>query len=149
MSAKSELAKAIMDPSRLHVECTENAVMTSESTRLALSALRELACHISLDHFGMGYSNLACLRDLPIQTLKIDQSLIKPMGTQQRARDLARSPIGMGQALGFRVLAEGVETEAARAMLAEDGCDALQGYLLARPMEAAAVAGFLDGATAA
>ena len=137
------IAGSGLQPSRLHVECTENAVMTSEATRSALAALRGLGCHISLDDFGMGYSNLACLRDLPIQTLKIDQSLIKPMELQVRARKLVRSLIGMGHALGFQVLAEGVETQAARAMLVEDGCDALQGYLLARPMEAAAVTGFL------
>ena len=130
-------------PSQLHVECTENAVMTSDATRAALVAIREMGAQISLDDFGMGYSNLACLRWLPVQLLKLDQSLIIPMDFDPASRELARSLIHLGHSLGFRVLAEGVETEVACRLLIDAGCDALQGYYLARPMEASAIPAFM------
>lgn len=133
-------------PSKLHIECTENAAMTGDATRAALVALREMGAQISLDDFGMGYSNLACLRGLPVQLLKIDQSLVKPIDTDPSALQLARSLIALGHALGFRMLAEGVETQRARDLLVDAGCDALQGYLLGRPMEAEAIPGFLSNA---
>ena len=124
------------DASRLDIECTESAAMTSEAARACLDDLRAMGASLSLDDFGMGYSNLSCLRGLPIQTLKLDQSLVRPMASEPGARELSRSLIILGKSLGFRMLAEGVETAAQRDMLSEDGCDELQGYLFARPMEA-------------
>jgi EAL domain-containing protein (putative c-di-GMP-specific phosphodiesterase class I)/GGDEF domain-containing protein len=86
-------ARSGVEPSRLHVECTENAVMTSDATRAALIALRAMGVHISLDDFGMGYSNLACLRGLPVQLLKLDQSLIIPMESDPSCHELVKSLI--------------------------------------------------------
>lgn len=132
-----------VDAKWLHIECTENAVMTSDETRATLIELQSLGAQISLDDFGMGYSNFSCLRGLPVQLLKLDQSLIKPMESEPAAHALVESLILLGHSLGFRMLAEGVETELACNMLIAAGCDALQGYYLARPMEAAQVSGFL------
>ena len=128
---------------RLHVECTETAVMTRQETRDALLALQEMGAQISLDDFGMGYSNLACLRELPVELLKLDQSLIKPMDSNPRALDLVKSLVLMGHSLGYRMLAEGVETEAVYDLVVQAGCDAVQGYYLSHPLEAAEIPGFM------
>ena len=136
-------AAAGVDPRYLHVECTENAVMTSARTQAALEEIRGMGAQISLDDFGMGYCNLACLRSLPVELLKLDQSLIKPIDGDSRAWLLVQSLIALGHSLGYRILAEGVETRAAFTMLAGAGCDAVQGYHLSRPLEAEAIPEFL------
>ncbi len=132
-----------VDPRYLHVECTENAVMTSARTQAALEEIRGMGAQISLDDFGMGYCNLACLRSLPVELLKLDQSLIKPIDGDGRAWLLVQSLMALGHALGYRILAEGVETREAFTMLAGAGCDAVQGYHLSRPLEAEAIPEFL------
>jgi EAL domain-containing protein (putative c-di-GMP-specific phosphodiesterase class I) len=130
-------------PQNLHIECTENAVMTGTRTAATLEAVRAMGIGISLDDFGVGYSNLACLHSLPVQLLKLDQSLIKPIATDERALKLVRSLIHMGHTLGYRLLAEGVETREVLDILKREGCDAVQGYYLSRPLEAEHVADFL------
>ncbi|BFO56437.1 EAL domain-containing protein [Acidovorax sacchari] len=140
---RSICAAAGVDPRYLHVECTENAVMTSARTQEALEEIRAMGAQISLDDFGMGYCNLACLRRLPVELLKLDQSLVKPIDGDTRAWLLVKSLILMGHSLGYRILAEGVETREAYSMLAGAGCDAVQGYHLSRPLEAEAIPGFL------
>ena len=127
-----------VSPERLHVECTEHSVMTSEATQAALEALRALGAQISLDDFGMGFSNLSCLSMLKVDLLKIDQSLVFPIATDPRARQLVASLIQMGHALGYRMLAEGVETREVFDLLVGADCDAIQGYFLSRPLEDAA-----------
>lgn len=130
-------------PQKLHVECTETSVMTNQETREALMALQEMGAQISLDDFGMGYSNLACLRELPVGMLKLDQSLIKPVDTDPRALELVKSLVLMGHSLGYRMLAEGVETQAVFDLVVEAGCDAMQGFYLSRPLEAPEIPGFI------
>lgn len=130
-------------PQNLHIECTENAVMTGTRTAATLEAVRAMGIGISLDDFGVGYSNLACLHSLPVQLLKLDQSLIKPIATDERALKLVRSLIHMGHTLGYRLLAEGVETREVLDILKREGCDAVQGYYLSRPLEAEHAADFL------
>jgi EAL domain-containing protein (putative c-di-GMP-specific phosphodiesterase class I)/GGDEF domain-containing protein len=128
---------------KLHVECTETSVMTHVETHEALLALQAMGAQISLDDFGMGYSNLACLHSLPVQLLKLDQSLIKPVDTDPRAMELVKSLISMGHSLGYRMLAEGVETRAVFDLVVAAGCDAIQGYYLSRPLEAPAIPAFM------
>lgn len=135
-------------PHKLHVECTETAVMTNQDTREALMALQAMGAQISLDDFGMGYSNLACLRSLPVEMLKLDQSLIKPMDTDPRALELVKSLVLMGHSLGYRMLAEGVETQAVFDLVVQAGCDAIQGFYLSRPLEASDIPGFMARAAA-
>lgn len=135
-------------PQDLHIECTESDVIAGTRTGAALEAVRAMGIGISLDDFGTGYSNLACLHTLPVHLLKLDQSLIKPVATDERALALVRSLIQMGHTLGYRLLAEGVETAEVLDILRREGCDAAQGYYLSRPLEAQAVPAFLLGAQA-
>lgn len=131
-------------PQSLRLECTENSVMTGTLTAQTLSAVRAMGIHISLDDFGVGYSNLSCLHSLPVDILKLDQTLIKPIATDERAFILIKALIDMGHALGYRMLAEGVETAEVLDLLKHHGCDAAQGYYIARPLETEAIAEFLQ-----
>ena len=101
-----------------------------------IAALRQQGITLAIDDFGTGYSSLAYLKRFPISTLKIDRAFIA--GLQQAAEDAAivRAIIVMGHSLGLQVVAEGVENERQRQLLAEYQCDQLQGYLIGRPMPA-------------
>lgn len=130
-------------PNQLHIECTENAALDGQQTLQVLHQIRALGMQVSLDDFGVGYCNIACLHSLPAGLLKLDQSLIRPIATDKRAWDLLKSIIQFGHALGFQLLAEGVETAEVFDMLESSGCDAVQGYYLARPLEAPALVALL------
>jgi len=131
-------------PSRLHIECTENAALDSQQTLTVLNQVRALGAQVSLDDFGVGYCNFSCLHSLPAELLKLDQSLILPIATDPRAWELLKSIIKFGQALGYQLLAEGVETAEVFDMLESSGCDSVQGYYLSRPLEAVAIVPFLQ-----
>jgi len=132
-----------ISPGRLHVECTEHSVVNSTATLDALRALNALGVQVSLDDFGVGFSNLSCLSSLPVQLLKIDQSLVMPIARQARALQLVASLIQMGHALGYRMLAEGVESREIFDLLVQADCDAIQGFFLSRPLEPEAVLAFM------
>jgi EAL domain-containing protein (putative c-di-GMP-specific phosphodiesterase class I) len=102
----------------------------------ALEELRALGFSIALDDFGTGYSSLAYLRRLPVDTLKMDGSFIRSIDRDAEAAALTRSIVGMGKALGLRVVAEGVELPAQRALLAAWGCDEIQGFLVGESLPA-------------
>lgn len=121
---------------RLHLECTENAILTKAATRKALERIRLLGFQISLDDFGVGYCNLSCLANLPVQTIKLDQSLVKPIAGDANAHAVADAIIHLAHQLGYKVVAEGVETDDVFDELVAMGCDAIQGYLLSRPLTA-------------
>ena len=125
---------AAIDPRRLCLEITETAVLFDvEETVAKLRELRPLGVRIALDDFGTGYSSLALLKDLPLDAIKIDRSFVR--GLDERANQhLVRVVVAIGAELGLDVVAEGVETEEERRLLAELGCPRLQGYLFARPM---------------
>jgi len=131
-------------PETLRLECTETTLMTGTRTAATLDAARAMGVGISLDDFGVGYSNLSCLHSLPVDILKLDQTLIKPIATDERALTLIKALIDMGHSLGYRMLAEGVETAEVLDLLKRHGCDAAQGYYIARPLEVEAVAEFLQ-----
>lgn len=123
---------------RLDVEVTEKVTAVDATGAVeVLASLRDLGVTISMDDFGTGYSALARLRDLPVDTIKIDQSFVRAIGTRQDEEPILLAAIEMGHRLGLRVLAEGVETAAQLAFLTAAGCDGVQGYLIARPMPAA------------
>lgn len=132
-----------VDPRHLDIECTENAVLTGDRTLDVLRQLRDLGCQISLDDFGIGYSNLACLQTLPVGLLKIDQSLVNTITEDYRAWTLLQSLISLGHTLGYRMLAEGVENAEVFSLLADAGCDAMQGYFLSKPIESVEVLSFM------
>ncbi|MCU1587527.1 MAG: Phytochrome-like protein cph2 [Frankiales bacterium] len=136
--------------SRLIVEMTETALLTDPGrAEAALRALADAGVRISIDDFGAGQTSLGYLATLPVHELKIDRVFVQGMETEPRSAAIARSIIELAHNLGFEVVAEGVETGAVMALLAEAGCDLVQGYYLARPESEAAMAVRLrDGAGA-
>ena len=119
----------------LEIEVTEGAVMRDPaSAARVLKRITDLGVAvIAIDDFGTGYSSLARLHELPLDTLKIDQSFVMRMAREDDAT-VVRSIVDLAHALGLTVIAEGVEDEATWARLAEMGCDFVQGYALARPL---------------
>jgi diguanylate cyclase (GGDEF)-like protein/PAS domain S-box-containing protein len=129
------LARADVPAGRLKIELTESALLEDTEAVIRLMAeLRALGLKFSLDDFGTGYSSLAYLKRLPLSQLKIDQSFVRDLLEEPNARAIARAIIQMGDSLGLEVIAEGVETADQRALLAEQGCHAFQGWLYGRPM---------------
>jgi len=99
-----------------------------------LRRLHAMGIKLSVDDFGTGYSSLAYLRRLPIDEIKIDRSFVQGMGTDLSDLAIVRAIVDLGHSLGLRVVAEGVEEEAARDALREMNCDQAQGFLISRPM---------------
>ena len=124
-------------PERLALELTESVLM--EETE-ALEALRALGVRVMLDDFGTGYSSLDYVRRFPPDAIKIDRAFIAPVADDEGARHIVRAIVGMAAGLGVEVIAEGVETLAQAAALAALGCDLAQGFGLARPAAAEAIA---------
>ncbi|MGZ4770955.1 MAG: EAL domain-containing protein, partial [Ilumatobacteraceae bacterium] len=119
----------------LGLEITESAIMAEPiAARQALMRLHEHGIHIAIDDFGAGYTSLSQLGSLPVTELKIDWSFVSTMDTDNGNGLIVRSVIDLGHNLGLRVIAEGVETEHVLSILADEGCDIAQGYLLARPL---------------
>ena len=119
----------------LTLEITENSILSdSGAAAHALDQLRDLGVRLSIDDFGTGYSALAYLQRLPIDELKIDKSFVMTMTTNPSARAIVQAIIDLSHTLGLSVVAEGVEDESARALLAGFGCDVMQGFLLSRPL---------------
>jgi diguanylate cyclase (GGDEF)-like protein len=119
----------------LTLELTEGSVV-DDSVRdsTVLADLHGLGLRLSMDDFGTGYSSLSQLRQLPIDEVKIDKSFVLGMSTSQGESFIARSIIELAHNLGLRVVAEGVEDELTRNLLARMGCDKLQGFLVSRPL---------------
>src|SRR5450830_1402815 len=97
------------------------------------------------DDFGTGYSSLGYLRQFPVDTLKVDRSFVAEVHQDAGNQQLVAAIVAMAATLKLHVVAEGVETQSQAALLADMGCDTLQGFLFARPMPAAALAGLLGG----
>src|SRR5450759_5873283 len=108
-----------------------------DRARNILTLLRESGVQISVDDFGTGYSSLSCLRELPVDELKLDQSFVFPMADDARAAALVASTIALAHSLGLRMVAEGVENDIAYTELTRLGCDQAQGYFISRPVPAA------------
>ncbi len=124
------IAETDVDPRAIELEVTESAVMENAAEAVAtLEALRERGARIALDDFGTGYSSFSTLRELPIDTFKIDRSFVKPLGHDNDAAALVAAMISMARVLRLRVVAEGVEEAAQWDLLQEMGCDELQGFL--------------------
>jgi EAL domain-containing protein (putative c-di-GMP-specific phosphodiesterase class I) len=131
---RTSLARRHLPGARLELEITEGVLIDDVSRALTvLRALKALGVSIALDDFGTGYSNLTYLRVLPIDRIKIDKSFVQDLGESPQVDAIVRAIIGMGQALGLEVTAEGVETEMQLAFLRAHGCAQVQGFLLGRP----------------
>lgn len=123
-----------LPPGILELEITESVIMEyPERAIAAMQRIAALGVCLSVDDFGTGYSSLTYLRRLPIHRLKIDRSFVEDLPDDHEATSICASIIGLAHALGLRTVGEGVETEAQRKWLRTNGCDEVQGYLLARP----------------
>ena len=142
-TVRSALTRHGIAPERLELEVTEGEVMFHIDTdHSKLMPLRSLGIKIAIDNFGTGYSSLARLKELPIDRIKIDRSFITALEEKDKAYALAISGaiVTMGRALGLGLIAEGVESLAQHEVLAGQGCEAIQGYLIGRPMRPEALA---------
>ena len=111
----------------------------------ALRELRGMGIRISLDDFGTGYSSFSYLRNLPVDTIKIDRAFVCEIETNADDAALTAAIVSMGRALRLRVVAEGVETAGQRNLLAQWGCDEMQGFLVSTALSASEIeAGWLD-----
>ena len=129
------LRQAGLEPARLELELTEG-VLVANLEQDGDGLLRDLTAEgvrLAIDDFGIGYSSLAYLKHLPVQTIKIDRSFVSGLGSDPTAEALVRAIVTLGHSLGKRVVAEGVETQVQQAAVRALGCDAAQGFLLARP----------------
>jgi EAL domain-containing protein (putative c-di-GMP-specific phosphodiesterase class I) len=119
-----------IDPARLTVEITENALLPDQSVVAErLARLRDAGIEIAVDDFGTGYSSLAYLASLPLDTLKIDRGLIAEIVGGSRHRIVVRAMISLARELDLKVVVEGVESTAQLTLLAHWGCDLYQGFL--------------------
>lgn len=133
-----------VDPRQLELEFTESTLMRhSDATRRHLAAIRQLGTSIAIDDFGTGYSNLASLRQMPATSLKIDQSFVRSIDASRHDAAIVRSVADLAHDLGFRVVVEGVETEQIYDAVLDMACDEVQGFHIARPLSATAVAEWL------
>jgi len=140
------LAENGLSPDGLGLEVTESLLASDlPATAETLRRLRRLGIQLSLDDFGTGYSSLSYLRRFPFDRLKVDKTFVRGLMTDLNDEAIVRAIIGMGHALGMRVVAEGVETAEQRRSLAAEGCDAIQGYLISHPLPAEQIAEFLEG----
>lgn len=128
------LAAAGLPPSRLEIEMTETALFSDlPATRGALEGLRNQGVRVALDDFGVGFSSLSLLRDLPITKVKIDQSFVSGIVSNPSAASLVKGVISLCDSLGLATTAEGIEDPQVADLLAQWGCKYGQGYLLGRP----------------
>jgi diguanylate cyclase (GGDEF)-like protein/PAS domain S-box-containing protein len=126
------LAEYELPPYALMLEITEGAFMQDRAAAMeTMQAIRALGVGLSLDDFGTGYSSLSRLAHLPIRELKIDRSFMRDIERELGALAIATAVVRVGQSLGMTVVAEGVETDGQRSLMAELGCDVVQGFLYA------------------
>jgi diguanylate cyclase (GGDEF)-like protein len=128
-----------LPPSALELELTETVFQTGATTIDSLNRLRTMGVSIALDDFGIGYSSLTSLEQLPITRVKLDRMLVEAVDSSPRSAAIARSIIALCHGLGLQVIAEGVERPAQLDFLAHCGPVGVQGYLLAHPVESGTV----------
>jgi len=135
---------------KLKLELTESTLIEdADAVVQRMEELQALGIRFSLDDFGTGHSSLAYLKRLPLTQLKIDQSFVRDLLTDHNDAAIVKTIITLGNSLGLEVIAEGVETEAQLAFLAEHGCREYQGYLFSKPVPLAAFEGLLKTLNAA
>ena len=141
-----EIAAAGLRPDRITVEITECSLLADQATAAErLGRLRDAGVSIAVDDFGTGYASLSYLTSLPLDSLKIDRGLVADLVDGERDRIVVRAMIGLARELNLKVIAEGVETAAQLALLADWGCDLYQGFLGAEALDEAQLEHFLTG----
>lgn len=140
---QSALTDAGLEAISLDLEITEGLALTSSQAHETLVELRALGVGVSIDDFGVGYSSLGRLRDLPIDTLKIDRSFVWQMEDAPQIAAIVETIISLGRHLGLNTVAEGVETERQLELLSHMSCGHLQGLLFSPAVEADVIPGFV------
>ena len=139
---KSAIEQSDIRPEQLMLEITEGVILENTDDAITkMHALRALGVSISMDDFGTGYSSLTYLKKLPLDQLKIDQSFVQDITTEDRDVVIVQTIIAMAQHLGYEVIAEGVETQEQQLLLRSKGCLHYQGYYYSPPLE---VGGFVE-----
>jgi len=132
---KRVLKETALPAKYLHLELTETAILTNESTASStLSEITALGIDIWMDDFGTGYSSLSLLKKFNVQGVKIDRSFVNDMTQNKNSRAIVLAIIAMAKSLNLHTTAEGVETLEQFALLRDQGCNIIQGYYLGRPM---------------
>jgi diguanylate cyclase (GGDEF)-like protein/PAS domain S-box-containing protein len=131
---KSMLEKYQIKPSSLEIEITEGAMGDKKETIPILKSLKEIGVTISVDDFGTGYSSLSYLKQFPIDVLKIDQSFVKDVLTNEKDAAITTTIIHLGRSLGLEVIAEGVEKAEQAEFLLKAQCQKAQGYFFGQPL---------------
>jgi EAL domain-containing protein (putative c-di-GMP-specific phosphodiesterase class I) len=135
-----------LPPSLLTLELTESGFIEDPARALKmLHAVAALGVNLSIDDFGTGYSSLSHLARMPVHEVKIDRSFVQGMESDPEFATVVRAAIDMGHGIGLKVVAEGIETEAAARLFREFHCDVAQGFLYAKPMPLEAFDAWLDG----
>ena len=123
------------NPYNLKLELTESMLVDNvEDVISKMVILKSHGAGFSLDDFGTGYSSLAYLQRFPLDQVKIDRAFVRDILTNKNSAAISQAIIALSKAMGLKVIAEGVETEAQRAFLAGLGCDVYQGYLFSPPV---------------
>ena len=124
----------------VHFEITESAMLADPARAIeTITDLNTLGICFSMDDFGIGFSSLSSLKQLPLASLKIDRSFISQMPTSERDTSIVRSTIHLAHDLGLKVVAEGVEAADSLAMITRMGCDQAQGFVIAPPAEGSVI----------
>jgi diguanylate cyclase (GGDEF)-like protein len=144
---RDALSNSGLQPSALTLEIAETSLMrNAEQTARQLVAIKALGVRIAIDDFGTGYSSLAHLQQFPVDALKIDRSFISGLTDNQEGETLLHALVQLGKALSIETLAEGIEHQRELSLLQDEQCDSGQGFLFARPLDAAATEAFLRDA---
>ncbi|MEO0375460.1 MAG: EAL domain-containing protein [Cyanobacteria bacterium P01_A01_bin.17] len=131
------LLQTQLDPQALELEVTETtAVKNMDFTKSVLAQLKDIGVHIAMDDFGTGYSSLNYLKELPFNTLKIDQSFIRDLKPRSKDVEIINAVLGLGRGLKLDIVAEGVDSEEQLSVLQSLECEIVQGYLFSRPLPA-------------
>lgn len=131
-------------PTRLTLEVTEHALVADfAQSAAALAELASAGVRIALDDFGTGYANFRTLKSLPLDTIKLDASMVRDVDSDPRDRAILTAIVAMARALGLKIVCEGVERESQLAVLQQEGCDTFQGFLRSGPISAAEVSALL------
>jgi len=134
-----------LPPALLQLEVTESMVMRNVSRAVkVLDAIRSRGARLAIDDFGTGYSSMSLLKQLPIDTIKIDRSFVRDLPADSEDCAIVQAIISMAKALDLMIIAEGVETAAQEAFLRVLGCDEMQGFLFSRPVVAEELAKFVQ-----
>ena len=143
---KDLMAETDVTPNQLELEVTESTFIRHiENNETIINDISKLGISLAMDDFGTGYSSISLLKDLPIQTIKIDKSLVKDIVTEKNHRAIVQAILTMADSLNLEAIAEGVETQDQLDKLNQFGCNRFQGFLMGKPMSPESIANRLTG----